>query len=239
MKNRKIIVISDVHLRSDNCQAKLLLETLKNFDYEILLIVGDLIEDDKAPSYKIKMKWDQFQLIEYLRERLRKQHEGKSVIRILGNHDPFDHDFIGEILGIESRREYRWEMAGKKFCAIHGHQFDRFVFRNAVLSNFIAKLAFYLQKIDSRARFLTRKIDSLYNKWYRLSDLVARGAIDYAYSEHIDIIICGHTHESLERRHQEGSRTIEYWNSGDWTGHHCGFLTITESGEVERHMITV
>jgi UDP-2,3-diacylglucosamine pyrophosphatase LpxH len=235
MKTASIVIISDIHLRSENCQAKLLLNTLREYDYETLIINGDLIEDDRVHPDNIKMNWRQFQLIEYMRARLRKKNTAKKIIRIGGNHDFSGHDFINQILGIETLLEYRWEMNGKKFCTIHGHQFDRFVFKNPLLSKFISNITLFLQKIDSRKRYLTRMIDRFHTKWFRLTEIVAHDAIEFARREGIDVIICGHTHEGMQRVFTEDGRTIEYWNSGDWTGHRCSFITIDEKGVIELH----
>lgn len=238
MKTASIVIISDIHLRSENCQAKLLLNTLRDYDYQTLIINGDLIEDDKVHPDNVKMNWQQFQFIEYLRERLRKKNTTKKIIRIGGNHDFSGNDFINQILGIETLLEYRWELNGKRFCVIHGHQFDRFVFKNPILSKLISNIALFLQKIDSRKQHLTRLIDRFHTKWFRLTEIVANDALEFARDEGIDIIICGHTHEGMQRVSREKGIVIEYWNSGDWTGHKCSFITIDEKGTMELHFFT-
>src|ERR1039457_1401959 len=235
METAPIVIISDIHLRSENCQARLLLHTLNQYDYETLIINGDLIEDDHATSDNIKMNWHQFRFIVYMRERLRKKHMHKKIVRIGGNHDISGNDFINQVLGIETLQEYRWEMNGKNFCVIHGHQFDRFVFKNPLLSKFISNITLFLQRIDSRKRHLTRMIDRFHTKWFRLTEIVAKDAMEFARREGIDVIICGHTHEGMQRVFTEEGRIIEYWNSGDWTGHECSFLTIDEKGTLELH----
>jgi len=238
MKTTSIVIISDIHLRSENCQAKLLLATLREYDYETLIINGDLIEDDRIHPDNVKMNWHQFQFIEYLRSRLRKKNTLKQIIRIGGNHDISGNDFINQVLGIETLLEYRWEMNGKKFCVIHGHQFDRFVFNNPLLSKFISNITLFLQKIDNRKQHLTRMVDKFHTKWFRLTDIVANDAIEFARRQNIDVIICGHTHEGIQRVSTGKGRTIEYWNSGDWTGHRCSFITINNNGVIELHFLT-
>jgi UDP-2,3-diacylglucosamine pyrophosphatase LpxH len=231
-----MIIISDVHLRSENCQARLLLKTLGEYEYEIILIDGDLVEDDRASSDNAKMNYHQFLVVEYLRKVIREKI-GKKVIRIRGNHDPSGMDFINDLLGIKTLKEYYWEMNGKNFCAVHGDRFDRFVFRNPFLSKAISTLFLFLQKIDTRKRYLTRMIDGLHNKWFRLAEEVADGAKNFALKENIDVIICGHVHKGEHRIFKENGHTIEYWNSGDWTGHNCSFITIDNSGVVELHIL--
>jgi UDP-2,3-diacylglucosamine pyrophosphatase LpxH len=236
MKTVSIVIISDIHLRSENCQAKLLLNTLREYDFETLIINGDLIEDDKVLPDNIKMNWHQFQFIEYIRSRLRKKNTSKKIIRIGGNHDSSGTDFINQVLGIETLKEYRWVMNGKTFCVIHGHQFDRFIFKNPLMSRFISNIILFLQRIDSRKRHLTRMIDTFHTKWFRLTEIVAQEALKFARKEGIDVIICGHTHEGMQRSLSFDGHTIEYWNSGDWTGLNCSFLTLDINGIVKLHL---
>ncbi len=238
MKTAHILIISDVHLRSENCQARILLDILREYEYEILMINGDLIEDNWTPLNKVKMNRQQFQVIEYLRDILREKNGNKKIIRIGGNHDPSGVDFINQVLGLETLDEYRWEMGGKMFCVKHGHQFDRFIFRNPLLSKVISTIFLYLQRIDTRKRHLTRMIDRFHNRWFRLTETVANEAAAFARQEGIDIIICGHTHEGTHREFEKDGRIIEYWNSGDWTGHQCSFITIERSGQINLHALS-
>jgi hypothetical protein len=48
VKTATIVIISTIHLLSENCQAKLLLDTLRECDYKILITNGELIEDNKV-----------------------------------------------------------------------------------------------------------------------------------------------------------------------------------------------
>lgn len=223
-----------MHLLSENCQAKLLLDTLHQYDYQRLIFVGDTVQDDSYYSDNKQLNWYQLQLIEYLRDRMRKK-PGIELIRIMGNHDSSSHDFLNKLLGIKSVPEYRWNMNGKRYCAIHGHQFDRFIFNNPILSRLISTGYLYLQKIDFRNRYLTRLLDRYHTRWFRLTPTIIAAAIDYARKQGIDIIICGHTHEHIRRIFLENNRKIEYWNCGDWTGRTCAFISLEKNGEMQLH----
>jgi aspartate racemase len=42
----------------------------------------------------------------------------------------------------------------------------------------------------------------------------------------------------MQRVAIENGHTVEYWNSRDWTGHRCSFLTIDIKGIIELHFFT-
>jgi UDP-2,3-diacylglucosamine pyrophosphatase LpxH len=95
----------------------------------------------------------------------------------------------------------------------------------------------YLRSENCQAK-LSRMIDRFHTKWFRLTDIVAHDAFEFARREGIDVIICGHAHEGMKQIFHEGGRTIEYWNSEDWTGLDCSFITIDEKGSTELHFLT-
>ncbi len=225
------IIASDFHLGSENCQAKLCLDTLLQYQCKRLILNGDLVEDDQVFSFETKMNWHQFQLIEHFRRMLKKEM-GVKLIRTAGNHDCSGHDFMNQVLGIKSLKKKLWKVNGKVFCVIHGHQFDRFVFKNRFLSKVISKIFLFLQKYDTRSRTFSRWLDRLHGRWFRLSELVAQGAIGYAHKKKIDVIICGHTHQPLRLVDCKNGHTVCYWNTGGWTDTECSFLTIDDQGEV-------
>ena len=119
MNKVHILIISDVHLGSKICNAGALLKILKGYLYQNLIIVGDLFEGDGIISD------EQFEIIEYLRKMLKNKNK---IICVDGNHDPVEKGLARKFIGIDVRKKYEWKMGGKKFCAIHGHQFDKFCF---------------------------------------------------------------------------------------------------------------
>ncbi len=238
MEEVRAVFISDLHIKSENFQARRFLETMANYRYEQLFLVGDAIEDDHTPLDEVKINWHQFQVVGYFRRQLRKKSGNVVFRRIKGNHDPSGDDLLNEILGTKSLSKYVWRMDGKVFCVIHGHQFDKFLFQNSILSKIVSTLFLYLQKIDTRKRHFTRWIDRCHNRWFRMANRVANGAIKFAEKRNIDVIICGHTHQSDHRVFTRvDGREIHYWNCGDWTGHTCSFITMQKDGEMQVHVI--
>ena len=230
------LLISDIHLRSPNCRAKLLLDTIDGYCFKVLIIVGDLIEDDQVSLDDMEMNLHQFRFIQYLWDRLK---SGKTIIRIGGNHDFSGSDAINKILEIETLKGYRWKIKGRKFCAIHGHKFDRFIFKNPWLSKIISCIFLFLQRIDTKKRFFTRMIDGFHNRWFRLTEVVSQAAMKFAHRKGIDVIFCGHTHEAIKLTSAKGNHIVEYFNCGDWTGYNCAFITITKDAIVELHTLPV
>ena len=135
MEKTHTLLISDIHLGSENCQAKLLLGTLQGFDYERIIVVGDLYEKGSFICD------DQFEIVKYLR------NNRKKLIYIDGNHDP-------------SLRQ----LGQKKFRAMHGHQFDRFcfIFSEPLIDKIISYAISFLQRMDAQKFHVGRWIDNLH-----------------------------------------------------------------------------
>jgi len=108
----KTLFISDVHLGTSKCQADKLLNVLRDYDYQELVIVGDFID---LTSLKRKFYWkaDHSTVIQKI---LRASRKGTKVTYILGNHDYFlrglikeDNINLGDILNNKIRRFFGLE----------------------------------------------------------------------------------------------------------------------------------
>ena len=115
---------------------------------------------------------------------------------------------------------------GKRHLVIHGHQFDRFVSKNLVLSGMGTLLHLYLQKLDFKGKYFSRLADRLNTRWLRLSHKVASGAILHARFKQADRVFCGHTHLAMQST-RDG---VEYYNSGSWTDKSATYVTVSEEG---------
>ncbi|NDA57171.1 MAG: UDP-2,3-diacylglucosamine diphosphatase, partial [Betaproteobacteria bacterium] len=80
------IAISDVHLGSRGCKARLLLNFLKNNNCQTLYLVGDIVDAWKIQQNK--WYWHQSHT-DVVREILKKAKRGTTVVWIAGNHDEF------------------------------------------------------------------------------------------------------------------------------------------------------
>ena len=142
------------------------------------------------------------------------------------NHDEGLSEIMSHLIGIKVYKEYFWISNGKKYIAIHGHQFDRFLNENIIISNVSSFIYNKIQKYDKESQRVSRFIKRRSKGWLRLSNKVADSALDYARFKEADIIFCGHTHQTLYKK----SIGIEYYNSGCWTDVPSSYVVIDNEG---------
>jgi len=119
-------------------------------------------------------------------------------------------------------QRYVWEYDGKRHLAVHGHQFDYFCQKNALLSRIGERIFYELQKFDGGRKRISRFIDRISTRWLRMEARVAEGAFLYARAGRAECIFCGHTHVATHQ-HRHG---IDYYNSGSWINASPTYLTI-------------
>jgi UDP-2,3-diacylglucosamine pyrophosphatase LpxH len=79
----RAIFISDLHLGTAGCQAKALLEFLKDNESDYLYLVGDIVD-----GWQLRGKWYWPQAHnDVVQKLLRKARKGCRVIYVPGNHD--------------------------------------------------------------------------------------------------------------------------------------------------------
>ncbi len=223
------LIVSDVHLGSSVSRAKELEETLREWRFKKLILLGDIF-DDLDFNRLTEEHWD---LLSYIRELSRSESDVE-VVWIKGNHDELLSRVASSFLGIEVHRERKWELRGKTHLAIHGHQFDRFLVNNKLLSDIASAFYLFLQKIDMEQQRFSRIVKRMSKRWLRLSEKVAGAAIRYGKRKGADVVFCGHTHLALEK-HPNG---IDYFNTGCWTDIPSTFATIDENGAIELHHVS-
>lgn len=235
----KTLFISDVHLGTTKCQADKLLKVLKDYEYEKIVIVGDLID---LTSLKRKFFWnsDQSTVIQKI---LRASRKGVEVIYILGNHDFYLRGLIeeeninlGNILICDDY--FYTTILGEKIYICHGDQFDGFI-----------RLHPFLYVLGDWAYEMSFKINKWYNKlrglfglqYWSLSQYLkskVKNAISFVNDFKIlsikkveemncDSIMIGHIHTpSIEKIGK-----FTYYNTGDFceTG---SFLYEDYSGKI-------
>ena len=82
MKHAHTLIISDIHLGSKVSRSTVLLDTLKQYTFERLILLGDIFED---LNFK-RLKSAHWELLSYIR-RLSNDKTGVEIIWIAGNHD--------------------------------------------------------------------------------------------------------------------------------------------------------
>ena len=218
-KTQKIhtIIISDLHLGSPVSQARKVEELLRSKTFRKLILLGDIFDSldfrDLTPEC--------WQLLRYIGEL----SKSRKIRWIEGNHDRGLAEVFGAILGAQNYKEYSWQYKQKKYLAIHGHQFDRFLIDNVIVSYLASAIYLFIQKVDFKDMRMSRFIKTSSKGWLRLSKKVADAAIKYGKNRKVDYIFCGHTHKAQQRLKQ----IPVYYNSGCWTDLPCTYITINEN----------
>lgn len=218
-------LFSDLHLGSDVSRCKELMQVLQSYRFKRLILLGDIFDD---LNFK-RLRRDHWEMLSWLR-KLSNPDRMVDIIWILGNHDLLLEN-VSHFVGIEVRDKYTWQHRGKRFLAIHGHQFDRFLEKNVLISDIATTLYILAQKLDTRRQRFSRLLKRLSKKWLRLSNQVALRAAQYARMQGVDYVFCGHTHRAVALE-IEG---VGYFNTGCWTDMPSHFITIDSENRIALH----
>lgn len=220
-KNVDTIIISDVHLGSKVSRPKEALATLKKYSFRRLILLGDIFDDLNFERFTN----DHLAFLSYIRS-LSDSEEKPEVIWVIGNHDELLLKVMPPLMKTEPHRFYEWEYKKEKYLAIHGHQFDRFLAKNVILSALASSLYVLLQRIDSKKRRFSRFVKRMSKSWLRLSEKVAKSASLFAILRRAQYVFCGHTHQTM----QKSFKRNHYFNSGCWTDIPSTYITIGDNG---------
>ena len=188
------VIISDLHLGSEVSRAGDALQFLLSVRFHRLILLGDIFAD---LNFR-RLTKEHWKFLGHIRKLSNPRHE-MEVVWVEGNHDHGLTEVMSHLVGVPVYQEYGWQYGGKRHLAIHGHQFDSFAVKNALLSKTGQFIFLQLQKIDSRNQRFARYLDRLNTRWLRLSEQVAHGALSYAKPGKAERIFCGHTHAPLSR----------------------------------------
>jgi UDP-2,3-diacylglucosamine pyrophosphatase LpxH len=215
------IILSDVHLGSEVSRASAALRMLKSASFNRLILLGDIFSD---LNFR-RLKKEHWQFLGHIR-KLSNPKRQVEVVWVEGNHDHGLVQLMSHLVGIRVYQEYVWEFDGLCHLAIHGHQFDRFLTRNRVLSTFFSALHLGMQKVSFGKKRMIGFLERFDTAWLRLSEKVASGALTHAKSKNTQRVFCGHTHEALSLK-RDG---VEYYNSGSWTQDKTTYIAIDHPG---------
>ncbi len=227
IRSVETIIVSDVHLGSEVSRASELLSVLKAHRFKRLILLGDIFSD---LNFK-RLKSHHWELLSYIR-MLSNPKRKVEIVWVEGNHDTGLSEIMSHLVGIKVYQSYTWHFQGKRFLAIHGHQFDRFIVDDPFISDIASTIFLWIQKCDFGQQRFSRCLDRLNTSWLRMSPRVAAGALSHAAEHEADVVFCGHTHEA-QQKERNG---IRYFNTGCWTQLPCTYVTIDESGvELNSH----
>jgi UDP-2,3-diacylglucosamine pyrophosphatase LpxH len=206
------LFISDVHLGSKGCNAKQLIQVLKQYEPEHLFIVGDFID-----GWLLKKRhfWTQ-DFTNLVRKILSYSKSGVKVHYITGNHDEFLRDYTP--LSLAENIEIVDDMIWNGYYITHGDLYDGVVQLKWLghLGSVGYEIAIILDRFMKKLGY-KRSL----SKW--LKDKV-KGAIKFVTSFEKQLIyqaekrecigvICGHIHTPVI---YYDKNDFLYVNCGDW-----------------------
>ncbi|WP_112662839.1 UDP-2,3-diacylglucosamine diphosphatase [Microvirga flavescens] len=217
----RTLFLSDIHLGTKGCQAGHLLDFLKEYDADVIYLVGDIID-----GWRLRSGWYWPQAHnDVVQKLLRKVRKGTRLIYIPGNHDEFMRDYIGSHFGgIELVDQAIHEAAdGKRYLVIHGDQFD-LVVRHArwlaLLGDWAYTTALF---VNTYLNLVRRRMGLTYWSLSAWAKLKVKNAVNFisqfedflsseAKRQEVDGVICGHIHHAA----LHDTFGIRYVNTGDW-----------------------
>lgn len=211
----KTYIVSDWHLGSKYCRKDSILDFLKKFDGECLILNGDII-DCYALSKNHFKYWDQ-KCWTIIQKILRLSRKNVKIIYVKGNHEIDMNFLMGEQAGnIEFVQEYKIQNA----WIIHGDLFDSSI---AIYSGLLMKLGSFgynvlLELAELQNKFfpntksISHKIKSNVKSIVSYINEFENLAAIHAKKHNAEILIMGHTHVAKDVETQG----IRYINSGCW-----------------------
>jgi UDP-2,3-diacylglucosamine pyrophosphatase LpxH len=220
------VILSDLHLGSDNCQAKSVCHLLERLvDGELhaarLILNGDVFDSIDFRRLH-KSHWKVLSLIRKLSDRV-------ETIWLCGNHDG-SAEVVSHLLGVSVMDDYVLESGSERILVLHGHVFDDFIDRYPVTTWFADVLYGFLQWID-RTHSIAKMAKHGSKTFLRCAKKIEEGAIALARRKGCTAVCCGHTHAPAANTDQ----AIAYHNGGCWTELPCTYLTV-EDGVVSLHV---
>jgi UDP-2,3-diacylglucosamine pyrophosphatase LpxH len=234
----RTIILSDVHLGTEDCKIDEVNDFLKHTECERLILNGDIVD---GWSLARQGGWTQ-KHTRFVRITLKKMDKSNTeVIYLRGNHDDILARFLPLELGkLHIAEEYIFESLHAKYLVVHGDGFDTVTMNHkwlAVLGDVGYQSLLKLNRVYNQFRAWRGK------EYFSLSKAIkakVKNAVSYLskYEEQLqnlarrhlcDGIICGHIHTPEDK--QLGD--IHYLNSGDWVEsltaiveHHDGLLEV-------------
>lgn len=208
------LIVSDIHLGSEVCEAKLFLRFLESIDPATELIVaGDLIDNYNFKKFK-KSHWKVLNAI----------RDWKNKKLIAGNHEE-SAEKASNILKMEFVNHVAFVDSGKRFYVTHGHKWDDFLGRFPLMEYVGDFIYAGLQRLDHEHK-IAKKVKHTLKKFIKCIDKVAKGALSLDYNG----VICGHTHYPTHI----SLHNCNYYNSGCWV-EKPGTYVMVKDGKVTLH----
>ncbi len=217
----RTIWISDIHLGTRGCNARMLIDFLDHTDSETIYLVGDIIDGWRL---KKRFYWPTTHNDVVLR-LMKRAKRGTRVIYIPGNHDEMFRQFSGlNFGGVEIRRKAIHETAdGRRLLVLHGDEFDTIMLAHRWLA-FVGDAAYgVLLRLNVLVNRIRQWLDLPYWSLSKMAKHKVKNAVEFIsrYEEvvaraagvrGVDGVVCGHIHTAEIRDIGD----VVYYNDGDW-----------------------
>lgn len=223
MRKLDLVVLSDLHLGTYGSHAKEITDYLKSIDVDTIILNGDIID-----GWQFKKKYfppDHYKVLQVL---LSKLQSGTKIYYLTGNHDDFLRKFSGMEMGNFQLKDHLiLTLEGKKYWFFHGDVFDSSI----AIAPWLAKLGGkgydllirinrfinnFQARLGNPPMSFSKKIKNSVKNAVKFINDFENTAIDLAFDEGYDYVICGHIHQPTVREVEKNGKKVIYMNSGDW-----------------------
>jgi UDP-2,3-diacylglucosamine pyrophosphatase LpxH len=222
MKYRTLF-ISDIHLGTIGCQTKPLIDFLKKNEFDIIYLVGDIID---FWAMKGRIRW-QDECSEVIRIIMKMAHKGVRVYYIPGNHDEIIRKFVGDEFGniMVLQNAIHVTATGDRYFVTHGDEADAIVRVYPVIAklgsigyNILMWLNHHVNRLRtmlglprwSFSEYIKKRVKDAVKFVGRFEEVLTESAKHY----NVKGVIAGHIHTPANKMVNE----LEYYNCGDWIG---------------------
>ena len=223
-RNIEIVVISDIHLGTYECQANQLLTYLNSISPKKLILNGDIVD-----IWQFKNRYFPKSHLKVVKKLMNMASDGVEIIYITGNHDDklrkFSDVTIGKIsivnkvvLDLDNNKR-AWFFHGDVFDAsiqnakwlakLGGYGFDMLMLMNQLIN-------WGLQKTGREKLSLSKKIKDNGQDAVKYKSNFEKTVSDLAIKNGYDFVVCGHIHQPKMKLIKNNNGTTTYLNSGDW-----------------------
>jgi UDP-2,3-diacylglucosamine pyrophosphatase LpxH len=219
------VILSDLHLGSDNCQARRVVQLLERIaegglETARLILNGDVFDSIDFRRLN-KAHWKVLSLVRKLSDRI-------EIIWLCGNHDG-SAEIISHLLGVKVMDDCVLESGGRRILVLHGHVFDEFLDSHPILTWLGDCIYAFLQWLD-RTHTLAKGAKHGSKTFLRCALQIEERSVEAARRRDCSAVCCGHTHHPVART--EGP--VAYYNSGCWTELPGTYLTVAK-GVIQLH----
>src|SRR5262249_37188968 len=179
------VILSDIHLGSDNCQAKRVVRLLER------IVEGEVV------TPRLILNGDMFDSIDFRRlhkahwkvlSLLRKLSDQVEIIWLCGNHDG-SAEIVSHLLGVKVMDDYVLESGGRQILILHGHVFDEFLDNHPVLTWLGDCIYFFLQWVD-RTHYFAKLAKRGSKTFLRCAKKIEERAIEMARRKGCVAVCC-------------------------------------------------